>query len=160
MAVNIHIKLTNIEGEATDPKFDKAITVLGYNWGVASPSASNLGTGSPATHRLRAQDLTFTKRADKATTQLLDAMARNTTIPKAVLTLTKAGGKDPVDFLVITLSQVRVSGIRSKCSEEDEDYSEEVSLSFARFTEEYFTQDSKGKSKPTGVAEVDFAPSV
>jgi type VI secretion system secreted protein Hcp len=159
MAVNIHVKLSEIEGEATDPKFNKQISALTYGWGLISPSGD--GGSLQATGRVRAQDLVFTKRADKATTQLLHAMGTNKSIAKGVITLTKAGGKDPVDFLVITLDKVRVTAIRTKCSDKDgeEDYVEEVTLAFGQITQEYFAQDAKGMAKSTGAATIDFRPS-
>ncbi len=119
---------------------------------MSQPANANFKYASPT-----AQDLTFIKHVDKATTQLLFALAKKKVIGKAVLTLTKAGGK-PLDFLVITLEKVMVSSIRTSCAEGEGEYTEEIGLSFGRITKEYYTQDAKGVGKATGSVTVDFSP--
>ncbi len=61
-------------------------------------------------------------------------------IPKAVLTMRKAGGV-PFDFLRITLSDVIVTGEEISASYE------QVRLSFAEVMQEYTVQNAQGVSK-------------
>jgi type VI secretion system secreted protein Hcp len=151
MANNVHIKIDGIEGESADAKHGKTIDVLAWSWGMSQSGTFHIGSGG-GQGKANVQDLSFTKTVDSASTKLQHACVLGDHIAKAVLTVTKAGGKDPLDFLVITLEQVLVASVSMGGSGGEESLTENVSLNFAKFKTEYFTQDSKGVGKAAGNA--------
>jgi len=151
MANNVHIKIDGIEGESADAKHKKTIDVLAWSWGMSQSGTFHTGSGG-GHGKASVQDLSFTKHVDSASTKLQHACVMGDHIAKCVLTVTKAGGKDPLDFLVITFEQVLVSSVSLGGSGGEESFTENVSLNFAKFKTEYFTQDEKGVGKAAGNA--------
>jgi type VI secretion system secreted protein Hcp len=149
MANNVHIKIDGIEGESADAKHSKTIDVLAWSWGMSQSGTFHTGSGG-GQGKASVQDLSFTKHVDSASTKLQHACVVGDHIEKAVLTITKAGGKAPLDFMVITLEQVLVSSVSIGGSGGEESFTENVSLNFAKFKTEYFTQDAKGVGKAAG----------
>lgn len=156
MASNIHLKVDGIDGESADDKHSKEIDILAWSWGMSQTGTFHVGSGGGA-GKVNIQDLSFTKYVDSASTKLLSACCTGEHIGSAVLTLTKAGGKEPLDFMKITLTDVLVSAVSTGGSQGEERYTENVTLNFAKFKVEYFTQDSKGTGKAAGNASWNIA---
>ena len=149
MALNIHIKIDGIEGESADAKHSKTIDVLAWSWGMSQDGSFHTGSGG-GQGKANVQDLSFTKYIDTASTKLQHACVVGDHIKNAVLTVSKAGGKSPLDFLIITLEQVLVSSVSLGGSGGEDKLTENITLNFAKFKSEYFTQDDKGVGKAAG----------
>jgi hypothetical protein len=98
------IKFDGIDGESVDAKHAKSIDVLAWSWGMSQSGTTHTSTGGGA-GKVNVQDLSLTKYIDKSSTVLMTHCATGKHIPKAVLTVRKAGDK-PLEYLVITLKDL------------------------------------------------------
>lgn len=95
-----------IKGESNAPDHFEEIEIFEWSWGMTG--STGLG-GAGATARTALSEITFGKGTDRATTQLMSVMRSNEPIKKAVLTVRKAGAVPPVDFLVVTIQNGRLT---------------------------------------------------
>ena len=124
MAVDMFLKLDGIKGESTSSKHKDEIEVLSFSWGVSQAQA----TGGGGAGKLNIQDLSFVKRLDTASPQLLEASCRGEHIGFGLLTLAKAGEQQQ-DYLKIKFSEVLISSYQTGGSQGG-DPAEQISLSF------------------------------
>jgi type VI secretion system secreted protein Hcp len=143
MAVDLFLQLDPIKGESTDAKHRDQIDVLSWSWGLSQSGSFHLGTGGGA-GKVSVQDLSFTHYIDKASTDLLQACTTGKHINKGTLTVRKAGGKDALEYLKITMEEVLVTSVHTGGSHGDERIIENVSLNFRKFKAEYTPQTDKG----------------
>ena len=86
-----------IKGEASDVKHKDEIEVLAWSWGMEGNYIQGQAVGRTNVHELK-----ITKLVDSATTALMNCLRNNEVIKKAVLSVRKAGGQDPVEYFKIT----------------------------------------------------------
>ena len=142
-----------IKGEARDAGHKDEIDVLGWTWGMEG----NLVHGQ-ATTKTAVRELKISKRVDKATTGLMAALRSNEVIKKAVLTVRKAGGKDPVEYYTITLEKGRITSLMQQSGESADPAAlhEEVSIAFSRVAVEYKPQGDDGQFRGATAFEMDI----
>ncbi|SAL03677.1 Hcp1 family type VI secretion system effector [Caballeronia calidae] len=150
MAVDMFLKLGNIKGESLAVGHTEEIEVLNWSWGCSQTGTTHSGTGG-GTGRASVQDLRITKHVDKSSPTIAQSCCQGVHMPEAVLTLRKAGGNEPVEYLKITLKEVLISGL-SLGFGGGEQVSENVTLNFAQFKMEYQPQDNNGAKKGGVVA--------
>ena len=143
MAVDLFLQLDPIKGESTDAKHKDQIDVLSWSWGLTQSGSFHSGTGGGA-GKVSVQDLSFTHYIDKASTDLLQACTTGQHINKGTLTVRKAGGKDALEYLKVTLEDVLVTSVHNGGHSGDERIMENVSLNFRKFKVEYTPQTEKG----------------
>lgn len=95
-----------VKGEANSPDHLDEIEINEWSWGMSSPNA--LG-GVGAATKTALSEIRFGKDTDRSTTALMSVMRANELIRKAVLTVRKAGATPPVDYLVITVENARIT---------------------------------------------------
>lgn len=78
------------------------------------------------------QDLTFAKFIDKSSPSLLLACLTGKHFDKATLTVLKAGGENPLDYLTITMEDLIVTNVATGGSHGDDRLTENITLNFAR----------------------------
>ena len=154
MALDMFIKIGNIEGESKDEKHAKEIDVLAWSWGVSQSGTAHLGTGAGA-GKVNVQDLSFTKWVDKASTALVLASCKGTHYDKALLTVRKAGDS-PLEYIKLTLEDLIVTAVSTGGSGGEDRLTENVTLNFAKFKVEYTEQDAKGAAGKTSTAAWDI----
>ena len=142
-----------IKGEARDAGHKDEIDVLGWTWGMEG----NLVHGQ-ATAKTAVRELKITKRVDKATTGLMSALRSNEVIKKAVLTVRKSGGKNPVEYYTITLEKGRITSLMQKSGDGTDPaaLSEEVSIAFSKVAVEYKPQGDDGQFRGATAFEMDI----
>ena len=143
MAVDMFIKIADIEGEAKDKKHAKEIDVLAWSWGASQSGSFHSGGGGGA-GKANFQDISFTKYVDTSTTKLMKAVAAGDHIKDAKLTVRKAGGDNPIEYLIITMTDVMVTSYSTGGSGGEDRLTENVTLNFAKVETEYTPQDAKG----------------
>jgi type VI secretion system secreted protein Hcp len=105
------LKLDSVPGESTDDKHKGEIEIDSFSWGeVNSGSAGHGGGGGSG--KVVAQDMSFTKRIDKASAVLMIACATGQHFKDAVLTARKAGGGQQ-EYLKIKIEEVFVSSYQT-----------------------------------------------
>jgi type VI secretion system secreted protein Hcp len=142
MAVDMFIKVGDIEGESVDSKHSSSIDVLAWSWGMSQSGTTHQGGGGGA-GKVNVQDLSFTKYVDKASTNLMLACCDGTHYPEALLTVRKAG-KTPLEYIKITMKEVIVSSLSTGGSGGEDRLTENVTLNFAEFKVEYTPQKPDG----------------
>ena len=140
------------KGESQDPTHRDEIDVLSWSWGMQGNASATVTTGgrSGGANQVSARELEILKRVDGATSGLLSALRANEPL-KATLTVRKAGGSSPVEYLKIILEKARVRSVELESGVAgNENVVERIRLSFQRFTLEYRSQSAKGSG--TGVS--------
>lgn len=139
MSNDVFIKIDGVTGESQDAAHPDEIQVANWTWKMSQQSSMMSGSGGGAA-KATVEDLVFFHNIDRASPTLMSYCLTGKHIPKAVLTMRKAGGV-PFDFLRITLSDVIVTGVEISASYE------QVRLSFAEVMQEYTVQNAQGGSK-------------
>ncbi|MBL0419613.1 type VI secretion system tube protein Hcp [Ramlibacter sp. AW1] len=143
MAVDMFLKIEGIEGESADKDHSKSIDVLAWSWGLSNSGSAHVGGGSGA-GKVNVQDLSFTKYIDKASTALMLHASNGKHVDKATLTVRKAGGDKPVEYLKIIMEQVMVTSLSTGGSGGEDRLTENVTLNFAKVKVEYNPQSKAG----------------
>jgi type VI secretion system secreted protein Hcp len=134
------IKIEGIRGEAQDAAHLDEIDVLTWRWQVSQPSSMLSGSGGGAA-KSTVSDLEFTHALDRASPNLAQYCFNGKHIPKAILTLRKAGGI-PHEYFRITLYDVVITHVEPIGGANGCD--EEVHLSFAAMKQGYILQNQMG----------------
>lgn len=128
-----------IKGESAEQGHLDEIELVGWGWGMEGNATAFASTAA----RTTLKELVFRKRVDSATTGLLSALRNNEVLKKAVLSVRKAGGAAPVDFLTITMENGRVVSHQVQNAVDGQpDLVEEVRIAFFKVRVEYRTQDT------------------
>ena len=154
MAVDMFIKIGDIEGESKDTTHEGEIDVISWNWGLSQAGTFHTGGGGGA-GKASVQDLVITKKVDKASPILMQSCCKGSHIEEIVLTVRKAGD-DPLEYLILTLTKAMVTSVSASAPSGDSDIMEDVTLNFAEFKVAYEAQDDTG----AGAGGVEFAWSV
>jgi type VI secretion system secreted protein Hcp len=144
MAIDAFIKIDDLVGDSADDKHAKEIEVLSWSWGMSQHGSTHSGTGG-GSGKVSVQDLSFVKRIDASSPNLIQMCCSGKHFSSGLLTVRKAGGKTPVEYLKIKLEDMIVSNYSTGGSGEGgEIIHENVTLNFARFTVTYTPQDKAG----------------
>lgn len=143
MAVDMFIKIGDVDGESADKSHAKEIDVLAWSWSMSQSGSMHVGGGGGA-GKVSIQDLSLTKWVDKSSPNLMMACSSGKHYPEAKLTIRKAGGEDPVEYLIITLKEVLVSSISTGGSGGEDRLTENVTLNFGQVLVDYQPQKQDG----------------
>jgi type VI secretion system secreted protein Hcp len=144
MAVDMFIDIDKIPGESkdADAAFKGKIDVLAWSWGLSQSGSFQMGGGG-GSGKVNVSDISFSKWVDISTPVLMLACANGDHIPKAVLTVRKAG-KKPLNYIQITMEKIIVSSISTGGSGGEDRLTESVSLNFAKASFKYIQQSDTG----------------
>ncbi|MBX6362563.1 MAG: type VI secretion system tube protein Hcp [Gemmatimonadetes bacterium] len=142
MAMDMFLKLGDIAGESKDSVHGGEIDVLAWSWGASNSGSAHVGGGAGA-GKVNVQDLSITKYVDKATPDIILATCNGKHIPEAKLTVRKAG-ENPLEYLVITMTEVLVSAYSTGGSGGEDRLTENVTLNFAKVKVDYKEQTATG----------------
>lgn len=142
MAMDMFIKIGDIAGESKDHKHKESIDVLAWSWGASNSGTAHLG-GGQGSGKVNVQDLSFTKYIDKSSPELFLHTCNGKHIPKATLTVRKAGDK-PVEYLTITMEDLMITSLSTGGSGGEDRLTENVTLNFAKIKVLYKEQTTSG----------------
>jgi type VI secretion system secreted protein Hcp len=148
MAVDMFLKLDTIEGESADDKHGKEIDVLSWSWGATQSGTAHTGGGSGA-GKASIHDLTVSKYVDKASPLLASLCWSGLHIKSGVLTVRKAGGKAPLEYFKISITDLMITSQQVAGSSHDDRLTETVSINFATVKVEYVPQKADGSGGPS-----------
>jgi type VI secretion system secreted protein Hcp len=152
MAVDMFFKIGDIKGGAQDDKHKGEIDVLAWSWGMSQSGTTHLGGGGGA-GKVSVQDMSFTKYVDRSTPNLILFCCNGKHIPQAKLIVRKAG-EFPVDYIVITMSDLIITSVSTGGSGGEDLLTENVTLNFKTVKFEYQPQKDDGSADgpplPTG----------
>ena len=142
MAVDMFLKIDSVKGEAQDRIHKDEIDVLAWSWGGTQSGTMRTGGGG----RVSIQDLSLTKWVDKASLVLFRYLATGMQFSEAKLTVRKAGGDSPLEYLVVTLKDVIITSLSTGGSGGEDRLTENISLNFASFQLSYQPQKQDGSA--------------
>jgi type VI secretion system secreted protein Hcp len=122
-------------------------------------STISAGSKSSGSNQVSVSELTFTKGVDYATTALMGALRSNELIKKAVLSVRKAGGDTPVEYLQIVMEKAHIRSVDLQTADDGETIIESISIGFQKITVDYKGQDFKGSGRGGSSFETDISPS-
>lgn len=141
--VDYFLKLDGVPGESTDDKHKGEIDVESFSWGVTNMGTSGHGGGSGA-GKAQPQDITFSKRYDKASPVLYIGCATGQHFKDALLTVRKAGGQQ-LEYLKFKLEGVMVTSYQTSGSPGGGGVVQDMfSLNFAKMEMVYKEQKADG----------------
>ena len=143
MAVDMFLKIDGVPGESKDQIHTKEIDVLSWSWGMSNSGSAHVGGGAGA-GKVHVDNLQVSKYVDSSSPKLMLACCAGTHYTQAVLTVRKAGGTAPVEYVVITLKEVFITSVSTGGSGSDDRFTESVSLNFAKVSLDYVPQQAKG----------------
>ncbi|MDE1950115.1 MAG: type VI secretion system tube protein Hcp [Burkholderiales bacterium] len=157
MAMDMFIKIGDIEGESVDKKHPKEIDVLAWSWGISNSGTTHQGGGG-GSGKANVQDLSFTKYVDASSHALLLAASNGQHYDKANLVVRKASGKgEPLEYIKIEMHEVMVTSVSTGGSGGEDRLTENVTLNFAKVKYEYTPQTEKGAKEATKEMTYDIA---
>ena len=141
-AVNdMFLKLDGIPGESQNTDHKDEIDVLAWSWSLNAPYSLQGGAGAPLV-----RPLTISKYIDASSAALYTKLIKGERIKEGILTVRKAGGTNPVDYIVITMQDVVVSSTSPGGSGEDDRHRESISLNFSSVCIKYTSQRPDGSA--------------
>ena len=149
MALDIFLKLDTVVGESADKIHRKEIDVLFWSWGMLNTGSAHAGGGA-GTGKGYVKDLTVTKYVDKSSPALMLGCCSGTHYPRALLTVRKVGGKEPIEYLKIKMEEVFITSISANGANNCFRLSEELIFNFAKVRMDYTPQKFDG-SKGTAI---------
>jgi type VI secretion system secreted protein Hcp len=150
------LKLSGVDGEITDPKYLKQISVVSFEQGVTTTGSANLGGGAGA-GKAQFSNIRFRKWVDSASIPLMLDSASGKHLSQAVFSFSRPGSSD---FYKVTLSDVTVVSVKQVVATTQQgplsfdqldlstDHSgmlEEVTLSYNKIQWAYVPTTSDGK---------------
>jgi type VI secretion system secreted protein Hcp len=132
-----------IEGEATDSKHKGEITLQSWSLGATNSSSALQGGGS-GTGKSVPADFSATKKNDKASARLAQAVAMGDHFKTAILTVRKSGAGAQQESMVITFADVYIAAGPTTGTAGDELPIESLSLNYAKMVTEYKEQKPDG----------------
>lgn len=158
MAVDMFMKIGDVDGESIDDKHPKSIDVLAWSWGMSQSGTTHVGTGGGA-GKVSVQDLSFTKYIDKSSMNLVMACCKGTHYPEAKLTVRKAGD-DPLEYLIIDMKDCLITAVSTGGSGGEDRLTENVTINFAQFEASYKAQKKGGGGEAPVFAKWNIAKNV
>jgi type VI secretion system secreted protein Hcp len=153
-AADYFLKIEGVDGESTDAKHKGQIEIDSFSWGVSNSGSMASGGGGGA-GKATFQDLHFTKKVDKSSPKLMEAVATGEHLRSLELVVRKTGG-DQMEYYKIELQNVLISGY-STTGSSGEAPSESISLNFEKIIFEYTPQNADGTAAAPLKAGYDLA---
>ncbi len=147
MAVDMFLKLDTVDGESVDNVHKKEIDVDGFEFGATQAGTLHVATGG-GSGKVSVQDMKIEKFVDLASFALFRSVCSGEHFPTAILTVRKAG-KTPVEYIVITMTEVMITSYQTGGTEADERTRETIHLNFAKVKFQYKSQKADGSEDQT-----------
>ncbi len=158
MAVDMFLKLDGIDGESIDKSHGKEIDILAWSWGMSQSGTFHSGAGGGA-GKANFQDISVTKWVDKASATLMTKIATGDHVPKARLTVRKAG-KTPLEYVIIEMEKVMITSYSTGGSGGEDRLTENITLNFAKVHVKYVPQKEDGSGDPEVEFKFDIAANI
>jgi type VI secretion system secreted protein Hcp len=157
MAFDTFLKIEGIDGESTRKGFEKQMEIQSFSWGASNPATIGAGQGGTGGGKVSVSSFNIMKRTDAASPLLFQACCQGDHYPKATVTLNKAAGKAPIDFLKYEFEEVYVDSVQwSGTTGGDDTPMESVSFSFGKVTVTYTPQKVDGSKGSPAVGSWDL----
>ena len=144
MAIDMFLKIDGVKGESKDKAHPGEIGVLAWSFGESNSGSAGAAGGGGA-GKVSVQDLSLTKYVDKSSPSLMLSCCNGKHLPTAKLTL-RTAGEHPLEFLTFEMTDVLVSAVSTGGSGGEDQLTENLTLSFAKFKYTYTPQKADGSA--------------
>ncbi len=142
--IDAFLEIEGIKGESLDAKFRDQIQIDTYSWGAYQRDASPGRKTRSASCQI--ENLVVTKRVDRATPPILQAVCQNRNFERVSLFTRRAGGNLALNFLEIELTDVVVASWSITASKNGGIPAEQISFAFLKCQIRYRPQAGDGKA--------------
>jgi len=156
MSASIFLKIDGVDGDSVKEGHDKEIDVVSWSWDMTQQGLAHVGKGAGG-GKVSVGDVQIAKHIDTATPSLMMKCCKGEHIPKAVLTVERAGGDSPHPYLVMTMEKVFITMISPSISDSDTEGHEMLSLNFESYKIEVSAQTEGGGKGTTADAGFNIA---
>lgn len=144
MAYDAFISLTGIKGGSQAKGKADHIDIYSFSWGASNPTTvgteSGLGAG-----KVSLSSFNLMKQTDRSSPDLFKFCCMGQHIAECVVTLRKAGGKDPLDYIKYTFKECMIESVQwSGSAGGDDTPTESVSIAFTSVDIMYQPQKADG----------------
>jgi len=159
MAFDAYLKLAGVDGEGTRKGYEKQVFLESFSFGAHNPTGKpGSGGGGMSAGKVELSNFTVTKKTDTSSAKLFQACCKGTHYDTALLTVLKAGGENPVDYLKYEFKGLFVTDIHwSGATNGDDTPVENVGFAYSAVTVTYTQQKADGSKGAAIVAGWDVA---
>jgi type VI secretion system secreted protein Hcp len=144
MAFDIFLKIDGIKGESSDAQHREEIELESFSWGATQQGSTSTGGSGGGAGKVAFQDFHVVMKLSQASPQLFLACAQGRHLKTAVLTCRRGGGRDRLEFLRQTLSDVLVASYQTNGQSDDGVPVDQVTFKYAQVKVEYWPQKADG----------------
>ena len=148
-AIDMFLKIDNVQGESLDDKHRGEIDVISWSWGESKATAPRRdgrdGKDGRDVPLSCITDLTVTKYVDLATPQLITSGVTNEVFDNAYLTVRKPG-KGFADFFKVHMTNVTISSYQTGATAGEDRLTETITLHFNAASGQYTPQKTDGSA--------------
>lgn len=134
--LTMFMQLAGIKGECKDPQHKDEIIVLNWTFGASHSGVFHDGSGGHY-GKSKLRDFHFEKYMDSASPELFKYSLTGKHIPEVKFSI-RNNGKEPLDFLQLTLNKVIISSLDYDIVEDGRKIREILTLTFAEIQYEFF----------------------
>lgn len=144
MASDIVLDLgKEFKGESRVKGYEGKTDILAWSWGLSNSGTFHTGSGGGA-GKASVQDISITKYIDAASPTLMLYCANGKHIEGPVKLVCRKAGENPLEYLVIELTNILVSSYSTGGSGGEDRLTENLSLNFQKVKATYVPQNDKG----------------
>ena len=147
-----YLKIGDISGESQAAEHEEEIDIHDVMWNIEQGASSADGSRS----KVVVKPMVFSKRLDKASPKLALAALDGRTLPSVTLAVRKDSGEAHLDYLIITMENVRVTSYGMKSNEGGCEPVEQVSISFEKIVYKYVEGRDSGFATAGGEHEITY----
>jgi type VI secretion system secreted protein Hcp len=135
----MYLRIKGITGESLAAGHGGEIDVVSWDWGMDAGTPLSDGSRSAAASM---RTINVVKLVDRATPALFQYLDQHKVVSDATLTVSKASGGTPLEYLTIDMTKVRI--MRVDVSSQGPELTERVTLSCETVTLNYTPQSPTG----------------
>jgi len=143
-ATDLFLKIDGVQGESADRAHPNEIDVLAWSWGATNSSV--VRTGGAGAGKASFNDLSVSKYVDSASPALVAAVSTGKAFKTVTLTVRKAGAT-PLEYLILTLNDVFVTGMSTGGSGGEDRFTENITFNYGTYIYSYVPVSKKDGSK-------------
>jgi len=143
MSVDMFLKIDGVDGESSDDKHKGEVDVLAWSWGATQSGTTHMGQGGGG-GKASFQDVSVTKYVDKASAKILEHVASGKHIKELILTVRKASGDKPLEYVKLTMKDAMITSVSTGGSGGEDRLTENITINFPKYEYEYVPQKPDG----------------
>jgi type VI secretion system secreted protein Hcp len=143
MAIDMFLKLEGVDGEAVTKGQEDEIQLMSIDWGMHQTGTLHTGTGAGA-GKVDVTDISVSKKVCKASPVIMKHCMTGKSFTDAIITVRKAGGTEPLKYLVLKLSPILITSQNFSGSDGSEEIMEHLTINFAKVEVIYQQQNAEG----------------